>query len=257
MRESQQYGRNHGHPKILDQSCIFLSLPLELRILIYRYIVISRLDCRSHPRLWRPLGVDGGISRIGYFDSDAVTPLLLTCWQVHEEAVTVLYGENTFAFHISGLEPGPVFFLAWLAPRYVKLLRRVYIRTGYHADTQSFHPGFLHATSVTATEPPPRRIKDKAAHDLAVSVALMKQAWPVKYDVFVNTHATIAYSEDEVASLLNQGNTFGWPASSYYLWKMIVTERPAKTPRFEFMRIEWGSPCVKNLKADGTRVTFL
>ncbi len=40
------------------QPCFFFDIPIEIRKNIYRYIVISRLDCRSHPRLWRPLGVD-------------------------------------------------------------------------------------------------------------------------------------------------------------------------------------------------------
>ena len=48
-------------------ACPLLKLPLELRNKIYRYFVISHLDCKSHPRLWRPLSVDGGRWRIGYF----------------------------------------------------------------------------------------------------------------------------------------------------------------------------------------------
>ena len=220
------------------QPCRLLIIPPELRNKIYRYFVISHLDCQSHPRLWRPLGVDGGILRIGYFNRDTVIPLLLTCRQIHEEAAATLYGENTFAFHISGLSDGPIAFLEWLAPRYVRLLRRVYIRTGYSVDTYGFRPESpLHGRS--HAEPTLEQQQIKASRDLAVSVALMKQAWPPQYKVFINKELTIVHSSSVDRGIVKKQKGNDWPASSYHLWKMFVTDDSAENPRHEFRRIEW------------------
>lgn len=221
------------------QPCHIFRLPVELRNNIYRCIVISRLDCCSHPHLWRPLGVDGGISRIGYFDRDTVIPLLLTSRQNHDEAASVLYGENTFTFHISGLAEGPISFLRWLAPRYVRLLRRVYIRTGYRVESYGFRPEHIFGDR-EYIEPSDEAIQAKAAHDLAVSVTLMKQAWPAKYKVVINKLATVSYPIDETAVFFRKPSADEWPASSFYLWKMFVTETEAETPKIEFRRVQWG-----------------
>ena len=238
-----------------DEPCHFFNLPLELRKDVFRYIAISRLNCRSHPRLWRPLGVDGGIHRIGYFDRDTVIPLLLTSHRIHDEVAAVLYGENTFAFHISGLAEGPIWFLEWLPPKYIRLLRKVYIRTGYHVDTYGFrpeYPPFDHRL----VESNPEAAQLIAARNIAVSTALMRQAWPRKYNVIINERASVTYPIDEVESLLNKHGANDWPAFSYHLWKMFVTDPSVPLPRLEFKRIEWGGACVKNLRADGTRITI-
>ena len=235
--------------------CLLFTLPLEIRKEIFRYIAISRLNCRSHPRLWRPLGVDGGIHRIGYFERDSVIPLLLTSHKVHDEVAAVLYGENTFAFHISGLAEGPIWFLEWLAPQYIRLLRKVYIRTGYHVDTYGFRPyyppfdyGLVRSNAETA--------QIRAARNIAISVALMRQAWPKKYHVIINERTSVAYPADEVENFLSMNGADDWPAVSYHLWKMFVTDPNASLPRLEFKRIEWGAACVKNLRPDGTRETI-
>ena len=109
-----------------------MSLPRELRIDIYRYFALSRLDADC-PATFRPVGIDDHMYRIGYFPKDTVIPLLLVCRKFHEEVAAVLYGENTFAFHISGLSEGPIAFLERLSPRYIQLLTKVYIRTGFVA----------------------------------------------------------------------------------------------------------------------------
>lgn len=218
--------------------CRFFDLPIELRNKIYRYFVISRLDCQSHPRLWRPVGVDGGIFPIGYFDRDTVIPLLLTCHQIHDEAAAVLYGENTFTFHISGLAEGPIAFLEWLAPRYVRLLRRVYIRTGYNVDTYGFRP---EASSLGRSyeEPMPEHRQIKISRDLAVSVALMKQAWAAKYKAIINKDDTVLYSSSVDTEIVRRQKGNDWPASSYHLWKMFVTDTEAENPSREFRRVKW------------------
>lgn len=234
--------------------CLLFNIPIELRNKIYRYIALSRLDCQSHPRLWRPLGVDGGIHRIGYFDQGTIIPLLLTSHRVHDEVSAILYGENTFAFHISGLAEGPISFLEYVAPKYIRLLRKVYIRTGYHVDTYGFRSEPMQLGQ-TFVEPKPEVVRMKAARDLAVSVGLMRQAWPRKYKVVINKEATVSYSADDVTDMFRKKSANDWPASSYHLWKMFVMDGDAEDLRIEFKRIEWGSPCVQNLRADGTRVT--
>ena len=233
--------------------CFLLKLPLEVRRTIYRYIAVSRLDCHSHPRLWRPLGVDGSIHRIGYFDRDTVIPLMQTSHQIHDEVASVLYGENTFSFHISGLAEGPIRFFEWCPPRYIRLLRKVYIRTGYNVDTYGFRSQsrFMENSPIEQQSPAQKQIR--TARDLAMSVKLMKQAWPAKYKVLINSRATVAYPADELLEILRQQSAINWPASGFHLWKMFVTEVDADLPRIEFKRIEWGGPTVKNLRPDGTR----
>lgn len=221
------------------QPCHIFKLPVELRNNIYRCIVIGRLDCCSRPHLWRPLGVDGGIHRIGYFDRDTVIPLLLTSRQIHDEAVNVLYGENTFTFHISGLAEGPISFLQWLAPRYIRLLRRVYIRTGYHVESYRFRSEHIFGDR-EYIEPTAEAMKLKGAHHLAISVNLMRQAWPAKYKVIIDKLATVSYSVNDSANFFRKPSANDWPASSFHLWKMFVTETEAEMPTIEFRRVQCG-----------------
>lgn len=224
-------------------SCPLLDLPLELRNKIYRYLVISHIDCKSHPRLWRPLSVDGGRWRIGYFPRHTVIPLLLVCRKIHDEAAAVLYGENTFAFHISGLADGPIAFLEWLSPVYVRLLRRVYVRTGYDVDTYGFRNRFDghgvgedggKAVELTAEQ---KRIREVCG--LALSVRLMKQAWPVGYGVVVNRDEVAIYQETVDWEVGRKRKVNEWPVGGYHLWKMFVRKDEKEEVRREFKRIEW------------------
>ena len=90
---------------------------------------------------------------------------------------------------------------------------------------------------------------------LAVSVSLMKEAWPPRYEVSINKLATVSYSAEDSVGFLCNDIAYAWSASSFQLWKMFVIEADFEKPRIEFRRIEWGGPSVKNLRADGTRVT--
>lgn len=97
----------------------FLSLPLELRIKVYRYVLVSELKYSYHPNLWRPIAADGNVFRIGYFESDTVLPLLLANHQINSEAIPVLYGENTFFLRISVFSDVPLSFLSRLPSNYL------------------------------------------------------------------------------------------------------------------------------------------
>ena len=224
-------------------SCPLLDLPLELRNKIYRYLVISHLDCKSHPRLWRPLSVDGGRWRIGYFPRNTVIPLLLVCRKIHDEAAAVLYGENTFAFHISGLADGPIAFLEWLSPVYVRLLKRVYVRTGYDVDTYGFRNRFElrgdDGNGVNYVGPTAEQERMREVCGLALSVRLLKQAWPVGYGVVVNREEVAFYQEtvDWEVGRKTKGNE--WPVGGYHLWKMFVRDQGNGEVSREFKRIEW------------------
>ena len=222
-------------PSIYSRSAprasLFFELPMEIRNKIYRYFVLSRLDCGSHPHLWRPLSVDGMImKRIGYFERDTVIPLLLMSRKIHDEAAAILYGENTFAFHISGLGQGPIAFIEWLAPKYVRLLRNVYIRTGCYGNS-------FEETLDREPLPEVRRIKEN--HDLALSVALIKHAWPAKYPICIKYNETILVRKiTDCAAELRRKKTDS-PDRTFHLWKMVVTNLGTGSPRSVFKRIVW------------------
>ena len=239
-------------------------LPIEIRAKIYRHILISRLDCGSHPRLWRPVGVDGVILRIGYFERDTVIPLLLVCRQMfvirvpifliekikpftngcsyllcrHDEGAAILYGENTFAFHISGLATdGKIAFLEYLAEKYVRLLKKVYIRTGYGIDTYGLRSDFHSAELRKDESPTPEQVQRKIGRDLAVSMALLKEAWPARYRVCVNRDVTVDMPGEDDVRLLGKQKVTDWPASAYHLWRMFLVEGEDGETRREFRRV--------------------
>ena len=196
----------------------FFRLPIEIRNDSYRYFAISRINCGSCPQYWRPLDIDRHkLKGVGYFDKDTILLLLLTCKHFHDEAAAVLYGENTFAFHISGLEKGPVAFLDWLAPRYVQILRTVYIHAGYHLHGLIFQP-WLRCFQTEIKGPTSKRKPIiEASRQLSIFVALLKQAWPYTYNVCVTRNDTVIYIRRAKIVSNNDQATEDWPASSYQL----------------------------------------
>ena len=218
--------------------CHFLTLPLEVRKRIYRLFCLSDVGFKSHPRRWRPSGQDGSCRGIGYFERDTVLPLLLTCWQVRNEAATVLYGENVFAFHISVLGQGPILFFSWLAPGYVRLLRKVYIRTGFDVDTYDFDP-YDGATRRHVGQHPSEMMEWKAAKNLTISATLIKEAWPGHYHVQVNKEAVLPCSRQDDWGMWTQYENNNWPKASFHLWKMVPTKDNIQGFRPEFRRVKW------------------
>lgn len=178
--------------------------------------------------------------RIGYFPKDTVIPLLLVCRRFHEEVAAVLYGENTFTFHISGLSEGPVAFLERLSPRYVQLLTKVYIRTGYVAADQGLSYSVPAATA-DSTGAQEKKLIDQR-RQVSLSAMLVKEAWPVRYGVKVDS---ASYETCEIADspiTIRDSRRIGsgsWPYTVGQLWKMVVdNSTPGETIR-SCRRIKW------------------
>jgi len=215
----------------------FLRLPLEVRTKVYRCILVSTLHYGPRNDLWRPIAADNAVFKIGLFEKDAVLPLLLLNRQVHAEATVVLYGENTFIFRVSGFADGPLGFLDRLPPRYVRLLRRIYIRTGYYVC----NPPDRHAKY---SAPTVREAIVQSGQDLAISIELVRRSWPMKYKkVFIDRDSATLCAESRIRERIKQLRGFNgfeeWLASAWYLWEMNATETDAEEPRKEFRCIDW------------------
>ena len=157
----------------------------------------------------------------------------------HEEAAAILYGENTFAFHVSGLAvDGKIAFLECLGEKYVRLLKRVYIRTGYGVDTygcRSELPKFR----IGDVPPTLEEVQKKIDSDLATSMSLLKEAWPTRYRVDVDGDVTVKLEGDDDVWLLRKQRVVDWPAGAFLLWKMFVVEGQDGETRREFRRVKW------------------
>ena len=178
--------------------------------------------------------------RIGYFPKDTVIPLLLVCRQFHDEVAAVLYGENTFAFHLSGLSVGPVAFLESLSPRYVQLLTKVYIRTGYVAADQGLSYSIPAATS-DSTAAQEKKLIDQR-RQLALSTVLVKEAWPARYGVQVDNANYETYEIADSPITIHDSRRIGngsWPYTVGQLWKMIVRSSSSGETIRSCRRIEW------------------
>ena len=222
-----------------SQSFPFMRLPTELRTKVYRCILISRLDYGPRTNIWRPIAADDGVFKIGFFQKGTVLSILLLNRQIHAEAVIVLYGENTFVFHISGFVEGPVRFLDKLSPRYMRLLRRVYIRTGYYACNPPDRYG-----TYSYSGPSGEEAIVQYRRDVAVSVALVKQAWPMRYNkIYVDTQSVGFCTKPGIPERIKELRGFiglqEWSASSWYLWQMVTNEPDTEEPRREFRCIDW------------------
>lgn len=119
----------HNHPTPLPESLTtpiqqlqspLLSLPAEIRIMIYRRLLLStNPDHKIHSPDFlvsakrRCLLLPQGVPQIQYSSSyndgrersGTHAALLRTCRKVYDEAIEVLYGENVFAFEdVNGIE---------------------------------------------------------------------------------------------------------------------------------------------------------
>lgn len=231
-----------------QQPPAILRLSLELRLNIYRYILISDLKYDRRTALWRSIGADEKIFKIGYFTRDSIIPLLLVNRQIHEEAATVLYGENTFVCQVSGFSDQPLAFLNRLPRKYLDLLRRFYVRTGYHlegkVDRNYYASGKYADQSAVAKDYIRRR-------DIAISAQLLTTAISSRCPIIVNTKSVIRclsreYVVENIEELWGYDHAHEWSYSSWHVWKLVLTESnegDIDDGRFEFRRLAWdGAP---------------
>ena len=231
-----------------------LRLPVELRLKIYQFILISNLsfDCRI--LLWRSVGVDNFILRIGYFRRDSIMPLLLANHQIHTEAASVLYDENTFVFHISGFSNDPLAFFESLPMKYVCMLRKVYVRTGHCI----LGPADWHTQNNLQTlDKDPATVGESRRllrRDIAVSTVLMKRAWPKHFDVHINSQSVVSrsglYGFEDVKTLWRSDCRVTNSSSAWHFWKMTDLNPGSEVPRMEFRRIVWDTPSILHRSND-------
>ncbi|KAI9703391.1 MAG: hypothetical protein M1820_005863 [Bogoriella megaspora] len=111
----------------------FLSLPAELRIEVYRYSLIAKIQ---------PIGLTEPKKETRFYDRsntvdrirENVRPkgpqlpvaLLATCSTIHDEAIVILYGENTFAvyptepFASPGKHEEPLLYRNWVLEKHIE-----------------------------------------------------------------------------------------------------------------------------------------
>lgn len=77
--------------------CHFLRIPVEVRLLIYDLVIVSRASITNVDKL---LDSDDVVDATAYEDriEDIDGRLLQTCRAMHQEAAPILYGKNTFYF---------------------------------------------------------------------------------------------------------------------------------------------------------------
>lgn len=231
-----------------QQSPAILRLSLELRLNIYRYILISDLNYDRRTALWRPIGADENIFKIGYFTRDSIMPLLLVNRQIHGEAVTVLYGENTFVCQVSGFSDQPLAFLNHLPAKYLGLFRKLYVRTGYHLEGKVGRDYYASGQYVDLAPV----VKDYIRrHDILVSAKILTNAVSSLSPISVNTKSVIrclsrGYVAEEIEELWGYDHAHEWTYSSWHVWKLVIAdwnEGDADVRRFEFRRLAWdGGP---------------
>ena len=104
------------------QASPLLALPTELRLQIYRHVLVLPAYKRTHTR--RHTG-------------EVHAALLGTCHQIHREALPILYGENTFLAHQSLLADFPS-LRDWHPPvrtaRLLPHIRRWHVRVRLDCD---------------------------------------------------------------------------------------------------------------------------
>lgn len=225
-----------------------LRLSVELRLNIYQYILISDRQYDRRTALWRPIGTDEKIFKIGYFTRDSIMPLLLVNRQIHEEAATVLYGENTFVCQVSGFSDQPLAFLNHLPPKYLDLLRKFYVRTGYHVEGKIDHNYYASGKYADMSAVVKDYIRRR---DIVVSAQLLTDAISSKYPITVNTKSVIRcppqeYVVENIEELWGYDHAHEWSYSSWHVWKLVLAqwnEGDVDDRRFEFRRLAWdGAP---------------
>ena len=94
--EAPSPGRAQAH---VDGGLSFLSLPLEVRIMIYRLLLVSDkpLACEEGTGIEEPHWANSG-------EYNLQPAILRACSQLHREASPILYGENTVVIQVCSFE---------------------------------------------------------------------------------------------------------------------------------------------------------
>lgn len=226
-----------------QQPPLILRLPVELRLKIYRHSLISDLGYGRRTALWRPVAADEKIFKIGYFTRDSILPLLLVNRQIHNEAIKVLYGENTFVCQVSGFSDQPIAFLDRLPAKYLDLLQRFYVQTGYQLEGKIDR---RHHSSKRFADQAPVVQNHLRRRDVISSAELLMNALPSDFPISVNTKSVIRCSPRElivenINELWGNDHLHEWAYSSWHLWKMVPTKvhegNGFKGRRMEFCRL--------------------
>ncbi|KAL9638464.1 MAG: hypothetical protein Q9164_001543 [Protoblastenia rupestris] len=211
---------------------------------------------------------------IGYFTHNTIPPSLLTSPTVHDEVAAILYRENVFGFHISGLgvekwvdiylnstsrEDNHPFGVSVFAPRYRPLVKKIWVRTehqvhdcggrdwgeGRRMHARDPYP-IDHTTAALYEKGKELEIILKKADDLAASMALMKCVWRDElFGIGVNTTDVVVlrcgkYNERrEGRERWRDWREEDWPAGGGHLWKMVVIGDGERGIRREFRRVVW------------------
>lgn len=110
------YGRPRAQPPEL------LSLPVELRLHIFRYLVLT--EDKIYPQ-WENCWLREGLRR----------NILRTCSQLYEEASTILYEENTFAYRAEACAYGSHHFASFIYHKDLTRIKHLWLEI-YETDTQ-------------------------------------------------------------------------------------------------------------------------
>ncbi|KAJ5994133.1 hypothetical protein N7451_009857 [Penicillium sp. IBT 35674x] len=100
-----------------------LTLPVEIRLQIYEFLLVSQADPEQSPS-WAVGNTSRKMISLHMIQAPHYRTLepaiLYTCTQIHREAASVLYGGNVFNFS----EPGQMFrFMAQIGPTNTKFMR--------------------------------------------------------------------------------------------------------------------------------------
>ena len=249
---------------------LFCRLPIEIRYQIFRYFALSPLSKPSTSLILpRPLVCDGQVIPVGYFARETVLPLLLTCHFIHDDVAAILYGENRFIFHISGLNIEHLWCLDDRArhralglhifsEKYWPLVRNLWVWTGYAILDKCFFEEHTRSklnhererTEMSQAHPKSRAIVcERFISSWMTARDLMVGAWPKERGVTVNTmdvvesqlredgkhrerHGDLSWSGDARSN---------WPASVVQAWELVIIEAEDKEYRREFRRCSWES----------------
>lgn len=130
-----------------------------------------------------------------------------------------------FIFHVSNLSEGPILFFGFLEQKYLPLLRKAYLRTGFNVDTYRSQGRW-----------PVGQMGMKSEQDLSTSVQLIRKAW---LGVFVDRDKIFKLEAEDDARLLRRQDVNDWPKSGYHLWKMILINAGNGVLSREFRRVDW------------------